>query len=122
MSTLKRRIGLVQATAINMIDMVGIGPFVVIPLVVSHFHSGMFIWAWLFGALAAFIDGMIWSELGAKYPLAGGTYNFHRIAYGEKGGAINELFVCVANKHPGTPGCCFGGYWLCPIPFLFGGS
>jgi fructoselysine transporter len=94
MDILKRKIGLVQATAINMIDMVGIGPFVVMPLVVSYFHSGLFIWAWIFGALVAFIDGMIWSELGAKYPLAGGTYNFHRIAFGEKGGKLMSfLFV-----------------------------
>ena len=94
MNTLKRKIGLVQATAINMIDMVGIGPFVVMPLVVSLFHNGIFIWAWIFGAIVAFIDGMIWSELGAKYPLAGGTYNFHRIAFGEKGGKLMSfLFV-----------------------------
>lgn len=94
MHTLKRRIGLVQATAINMIDMVGIGPFVVMPLVVSYFHNGLLLWAWIFGALVAFIDGMIWSELGAKYPLAGGTYNFHRMAFGEKGGRLMSfLFV-----------------------------
>jgi amino acid transporter len=94
MDALKRKIGLVQATAINMIDMVGIGPFVVMPLVVSYFHSGLFLWAWIFGALVAFIDGMIWSELGAKYPLAGGTYNFHRIAFGKKGGRLMSfLFV-----------------------------
>jgi amino acid transporter len=74
--------------------MVGIGPFVVMPLVVSYFHNGLFLWAWIFGALVAFIDGMIWSELGAKYPLAGGTYNFHRIAFGEKGGRLMSfLFV-----------------------------
>lgn len=92
--TLKRKIGILQATAINMIDMVGIGPFVVMPLVVSYFHSGLFIWAWIFGAFVAFVDGMIWSELGAKYPLAGGTYNFHRIAFGKKGGRLMSfLFV-----------------------------
>jgi fructoselysine transporter len=74
--------------------MVGIGPFVVMPLVVSYFHNGLFLWAWIFGAAVAFIDGMIWSELGAKYPLAGGTYNFHRIAFGAKGGRIMSfLFV-----------------------------
>jgi amino acid transporter len=94
MNTLKRKISLVQATAINMIDMVGIGPFVVMPLVVSYFHNGLFLWAWIFGALIAFIDGMVWSELGAKYPLAGGTYNFHRIAFGENGGRLMSfLFV-----------------------------
>ncbi len=89
-----RKITLLQATSINMIDMVGIGPFVVMPFVVSQFHNGLFLWAWIFGAFVAFTDGMIWSELGAKYPLAGGTYNFHRIAYGEKGGRLMSfLFV-----------------------------
>lgn len=89
-----RKINLLQATAINMIDMVGIGPFLVMPFVVAQFSSGLFLWAWIFGAVTAFVDGMIWSELGARYPLAGGTYNFHRIAYGEKGGKLMSfLFV-----------------------------
>lgn len=95
MSTLtNRKINLLQATSINMIDMVGIGPFVVMPFVVAQFNSGLFIWAWVFGAFTAFMDAMTWSELGAKYPLAGGTYNFHRIAFGEKGGKLMSfLFV-----------------------------
>jgi fructoselysine transporter len=86
-----RKINLLQATSINMIDMVGIGPFVVMPFVVAQFKDGLdglFIWAWVFGAITALVDGLIWSELGAKYPLAGGTYNFHRIAFGEKGGRL----------------------------------
>lgn len=89
-----RKLNLLQATSINMIDMVGIGPFVVMPLVIGDFGNGLFIWAWIFGAITALVDGMIWSELGAKYPLAGGTYNFHRIAYGDKGGRLMSfLFV-----------------------------
>ncbi len=89
-----RKINLLQATSINMIDMVGIGPFVVMPIVVARFDNGLFIWAWVFGAFTAFVDAMTWSELGAKYPLAGGTYNFHRIAFGEKGGKLMSfLFV-----------------------------
>ncbi len=77
-----------------MIDMVGIGPFVVIPMVISFFNSPLFFWAWILGAVIALIYGMIWSELGAKYPLAGGTYNFHRVAFGEKGGKLMSfLFV-----------------------------
>jgi fructoselysine transporter len=89
-----RKINLLQATSINMIDMVGIGPFVVMPFVVAQFDTGLFIWAWIFGAVTALADAMIWSELGAKYPLAGGTYNFHRIAFGEKGGKLMSfLFV-----------------------------
>src|SRR4051812_9063341 len=91
---INRKIGLLQATSINMIDMVGIGPFVVMPFVVSHVQGGFFLWAWIFGAFTALVDGMIWSELGARYPLAGGTYNFHRIAYGEKWGKMMSfLFV-----------------------------
>ena len=89
-----RKITLLQASAINMIDMVGIGPFVVIPMVIGFFNSPLFFWAWILGAVIALIDGMIWSELGAKYPLAGGTYNFHRVAFGEKGGKLMSfLFV-----------------------------
>jgi fructoselysine transporter len=89
-----RKITLLQATAINMIDMVGIGPFVVIPMVIGFFNSPLFFWAWILGSVIALIDGMIWSELGAKYPLAGGTYNFHRVAFGEKGGRLMSfLFV-----------------------------
>src|SRR5689334_2320212 len=77
-----------------MIDMVGIGPFTVMPLVVAAFQQGLFMWAWIFGAVTALIDGMIWSEWGARYPLAGGTYNFHRKAFGEKGGKLMSfLFV-----------------------------
>jgi fructoselysine transporter len=91
---LKRRITLLQATSINMIDMVGIGPFVVIPLVIGYFNSPLFLCAWIFGALIAYLDGMIWSELGASFPLAGGSYNFLREAYGRKGGKLMSfLFV-----------------------------
>ena len=83
-----RKINLPQAASINMIDMVGIGPFVVIPIVIGYFNTNLFFWAWILGAFIALVDGMVWSELGAKYPLAGGTYNFHRIAFGEKGGRL----------------------------------
>lgn len=88
MEDLKRRLTLLQATAINMIDMVGIGPFVVLPLVIREFNSPLFIWAWIAGAVLALIDGMIWSEWGAAYPLAGGSYNFLRIGYEPKWGRL----------------------------------
>jgi amino acid transporter len=77
-----------------MIDMVGIGPFVVIPLVIQYFNSSLFLWAWIFGALVALVDGMIWSELGAAYPLAGGSYHFLNKAYGRRWGKMMSfLFV-----------------------------
>lgn len=91
---LKREISLLQASAINMIDMVGIGPFVVMPLVISMMGSSLFLWAWILGAFTAFADGLIWSELGAAYPLAGGSYNFLKQAYGPRGGGLMSfLFV-----------------------------
>jgi fructoselysine transporter len=91
---MKREIGLLQATSINMIDMVGIGPFVMFSLVIRLVGSNLFVWAWVFGAVTALIDGMIWSELGAAYPLAGGSYNFLKEAYGKKGGPLMSfLFV-----------------------------
>lgn len=80
---LPRRLGLLPATALNMIDMVGIGPFVVLPLVIKTIGGPHFIWAWVLGAVVSFIDAFVWSELGAAYPKAGGSYNFLRIAYGE---------------------------------------
>ncbi|MEI6947887.1 APC family permease [Paraflavisolibacter sp. H34] len=83
-----RKINLLQATALNMIDMVGIGPFVVIPLVIRYFDNGLFLWAWIFGAFVALVDSMIWSELGAAYPLAGGSYNFLNEAYGPRRGRV----------------------------------
>jgi amino acid transporter len=91
---LTRKISLLQASSINMIDMVGIGPFVVMPMVMKTVGSHLFLWAWVFGAITALIDGMIWSELGASYPLAGGSYNFLKEAYGNKGGRLMSfLFV-----------------------------
>ncbi len=56
--------------------------------------SHLFLWAWIFGAITSLVDGMIWSELGASYPLAGGSYNFLKEAYGNKGGRLMSfLFV-----------------------------
>src|SRR3978361_1472117 len=94
-SQLTRKIGLVQATAINMIDMVGIGPFVTLYMVIKLMNGPWFLYAWLAGAFLAFMDAMIWSELGASYPFAGGSYNFLKIAYGEKkwGRLLSFLYV-----------------------------
>ncbi len=78
-----------------MIDMVGIGPFVVLPLVIQLMGGPNFIWAWILGALVSFIDAFIWSELGAAYPQAGGSYKFLKIAYGEErwGKMLSFLYV-----------------------------
>ena len=91
---LSRKINLLQASAINMIDMVGIGPFVVLSLVAETMKGPFFLYAWLAGALLSFIDGMVWSELGATFPLAGGSYNFLKEGFGRKWGKLMSfLFV-----------------------------
>ena len=91
---LQRRLGLFQASVLNMIDMVGIGPFITLPLVMG-LMGGMYLWAWAAGALLSFIDAMVWSELGAAYPKAGGSYNFLREAYGynKAGKMMSFLYV-----------------------------
>ncbi|MEO8088615.1 MAG: amino acid permease, partial [Bacteroidota bacterium] len=88
MQKLTRTLGLTQSTAINMIDMVGIGPFVTIPFVIGAMNGPACIVAWLLGALLSFCDGMVWSELGAKWPEAGGSYQFLKRLFGEKKGAL----------------------------------
>lgn len=91
---LERKISLLQATAINMTDMVGIGPFVVLSVVAETLKGPWFLYAWIAGAVLSFIDAMIWSQLGATYPLAGGSYNFLKEGYGNKWGKLMSfLFV-----------------------------
>jgi len=92
---LERRLGLAQATAINMIDMVGIGPFITLPMVIGMMNGPYFLYAWLAGALLSFVDAMVWSELGAAFPKAGGSYNFLKEAYGDKGAGKMMSFLFV---------------------------
>ena len=92
---LERGLSLTQATAINMIDMVGIGPFVTISLIVGMMQGPMSIAAWLLGALLSYTDGMVWAEMGAKWPEAGGSYVFLQKLYGKKksGRLMPFLFI-----------------------------
>src|SRR5437868_15046858 len=63
---LERGLGLKEAVALNMIEIVGIGPFVVSPLVIRAMGGPQALIAWLAGALLATLDGFVWSELGAR--------------------------------------------------------
>ncbi|MBL4676686.1 MAG: amino acid permease [Mucilaginibacter sp.] len=94
-NTLARRLGLTQATAINMTDMVGIGPFITLPMVIHMMNGPWFLYAWVAGAILSFIDAMVWSELGAAFPMAGGSYNFLKETYGKNklGKLMSFLFV-----------------------------
>jgi fructoselysine transporter len=92
---LVRGLGLKEAVALNMIDMIGIGPFVVSPLVIRAMGGPQALLAWTAGAVLALLDGFVWSELGAALPRAGGSYVFLREAYGpqEWGRLMSFLFV-----------------------------
>ena len=92
---LERGLGLKEAAALNMIDMVGIGPFIVIPLVIGAMNGPQCILAWIIGAALSFADGFVWAELGAAMPAAGGSYPFLKELYGpEKWGKLfSFLFI-----------------------------
>lgn len=83
-----RSIKLPTATAINMTQMCGIGPFITIPLMVAAFGGPQAILGWIFGALLALADGLIWAELGAAMPGAGGTYIYLREAFQYRTGRL----------------------------------
>ena len=83
-----RSIGLLQGTAINMTQMVGIGPFVTIPLMVAAFGGPQAIMGWILGAILALADGLVWAELGAAMPGAGGTYLYLREAFQYRTGRL----------------------------------
>ena len=94
-SGLERGLGLKEAVALNMIEIVGIGPFVVTSLVIKAMGGPQALVAWLAGAVLATLDAFVWSELGAAMPRAGGTYVFLREAYGPGrwGRLMSFLFV-----------------------------
>jgi basic amino acid/polyamine antiporter, APA family len=94
-SELVRGIGLTQATTLNMIDMVGVGPFITIPLVVAAAGGPQAIMGWLLGAVLALCDGLVWSELGAAMPGAGGSYYYLKEIYGPRslGRLLSFLFI-----------------------------
>src|SRR5260370_41476083 len=80
---LERGLGLKEAVALNMIEIVGIGPFVGSSLVIRGMGGPQALIAWLAGALRATLDAFVWSELGAARPTAGGPSGFLRRATGQ---------------------------------------
>src|SRR5262245_3853764 len=73
--------GLLQATATNIIGMVGVGPFLTIPFMIGAMGGPHILYAWAFGAVLALCDGLVYAELGAALPGSGGPYVYLREAY-----------------------------------------
>jgi amino acid transporter len=92
---LQRRIGLRSAVAFNMLEMIGVGPFITLPLVIAAAGYRLSVWAWVLGAVIAVADGLVWAELGAAFPRAGGSYAFLREIYGPQraGNWLSFLYV-----------------------------
>jgi amino acid transporter len=93
--TLIRGMGLGSATALNMIDMIGVGPFITMPLVLSAMGGPQALLGWVAGALLAVCDGLVSAELGAALPSSGGSYRYLREIYGPQkwGRLISFLFI-----------------------------
>jgi APA family basic amino acid/polyamine antiporter len=92
---LERRIGLRSAVLFNMLEMIGVGPFITLPLVIAAAGYRLSMGAWLLGATVAVADGLVWAELGAAFPRAGGSYAFLREIYGpdRAGNWLSFLYV-----------------------------
>ena len=92
---LVRGIGLAQATTLNMIDMIGVGPFITIPLILAAAGGPQAMLGWILGAVFALCDGLVWAELGAAMPNAGGSYEYLKEIYGPKslGRLLSFLFI-----------------------------
>jgi APA family basic amino acid/polyamine antiporter len=92
---LVRGISLGSATALNMIDMIGVGPFITIPLIISAMGGPQAMLGWIFGAILAICDGLVWAELGAAMPRSGGSYRYLLEIYGPQkfGRLISFLFI-----------------------------
>jgi APA family basic amino acid/polyamine antiporter len=94
-SELIRGVSLPSATALNMIDMIGVGPFITIPLIIAAMGGPQAMIGWIAGAIIAMCDGLVWAELGAAMPHAGGSYQYLKEIYGrEKSGKLMSfLFI-----------------------------
>lgn len=92
---LHRRFNLLSATALNMTNMMGAGPFITIPLLMSALGGPQAMLGWIVALVIVICDGMVWSELGAAMPGSGGSFNYLREAYGRErfGRLMGFLFV-----------------------------
>jgi amino acid transporter len=92
---LERGLGLVQSTALNIANMIGIGPFITIPIFLAAMGGPQAMVAWLIAAVLVLCDGLVWSELGAALPGSGGSYHFLKQTFGRYrwGQVVPFLFI-----------------------------
>jgi amino acid transporter len=73
---LERSLTLRGAVTLNLLDMIGVGPFLTLPLLLAAMGGPQAMLGWVLGAGLAACDGLVWAELGAAMPEAGGTYHY----------------------------------------------
>src|SRR5437868_2083460 len=90
-----RGVGVTGATALNMIDMIAVGPFITMPLIIAAMGGPQAMLGWIFGAVLVMCDGLVWAELGASMPKSGGPYNYLKEIYGagKLGRLMSFLFI-----------------------------
>src|SRR3989449_6735579 len=90
-----RGISLPGAISLNMIDMIGVGPFITMPLIIAAMGGPQAMLGWIFGAVLVICDGLVWAELGASMPQSGGPYNYLKEIYGARklGRLMSFLFI-----------------------------
>jgi amino acid transporter len=90
-----RGVGLGGAVRLNVLDMIGVGPFITLPLIVIAMHGPQAMLGWIIGAVLAMCDGLVWAELGASFPQAGGSYEYLKQVYGPSsfGRMASFLFI-----------------------------
>src|SRR5688572_22660848 len=92
---LARGLGFWEATAVNITQIVGAGVFLTIPLILGVLPGAYALLAWLVAGALILADSMVWGELGAALPSAGGSYHFLLESYGRSrwGRLMAFLFV-----------------------------
>jgi amino acid transporter len=78
-----------------MINMIGIGPFITIPLLMTALGGPQAMLGWIVALVIVLCDGLVWSELGAAMPASGGSFGYLREAFGREtyGRMMGFLFV-----------------------------
>src|SRR6202171_4420062 len=90
-----RRFGLLSAEALNMTNMIGVGPFITIPLLMTALGGPQAMLGWIVALVIVICDGMVWRDLGAAMPQSGGSCGYLREAFGREtfGRLMAFLFV-----------------------------
>ena len=92
---LDRGMGFAGAISANILNMVGVGPFLTIPLALAAMGGPQAMLGWILGAVLCLCDGLVWAELGSALPHSGGSYHYLLQAFGPDrwGRLISFLFL-----------------------------